>query len=415
MIRRFQAILFCLVFSPIYAWSQALRLEELDALFLKNNLEILAAGYSLTAAEAMEIQARAYPNPVFEAEFNLWDPQNKRLLHIGNTGQKAASFSQLIELGGKRATRMELARQNKEMARLEMEDLLRTLRQQLHSAFYNLHYQKATIRKFDQQLSLLDTIIQSYEAQVMKGNIPMKDLVRIKSVYLSIHNDRTDLQALAIQNQQQLKYLSGDSLEIFPVVDSSSISRLLRSRWSKEELVNTALQHRPDLKIAEILEKESALNEKWQRQLAIPDLNLGMGYDQLGGAFRNQVNLTLGMPLPLWDRNKGNRAAAKEMSKAASKKTQQSALQVKTEVVAALSNLELSLNDFRKVNQLYSRDFDEVFRGMNENFRKRNVSLIEFIDFFESYNQSVAEYQRSRTQVALAAEQLNFTTATILF
>lgn len=415
MIRRFQAILFCLVFSPIYAWSQALRLEELDALFLKNNLEILAAGYSLTAAEAMEIQARAYPNPVFEAEFNLWDPQNKRLLHIGNTGQKAASFSQLIELGGKRATRMELARQNKEMARLEMEDLLRTLRQQLHSAFYNLHYQKATIRKFDQQLSLLDTIIQSYEAQVMKGNIPMKDLVRIKSVYLSIHNDRTDLQALAIQNQQQLKYLSGDSLEIFPVVDSSSISRLLRSRWSKEELVNTALQHRPDLKIAEILEKESALNEKWQRQLGIPDLNLGMGYDQLGGAFRNQVNLTLGMPLPLWDRNKGNRAAAKEMSKAASKKTQQSALQVKTEVVAALSNLELSLNDFRKVNQLYSRDFDEVFRGMNENFRKRNVSLIEFIDFFESYNQSVAEYQRSRTQVALAAEQLNFTTATILF
>jgi cobalt-zinc-cadmium efflux system outer membrane protein len=38
-----------------------------------------------------------------------------------------------------------------------------------------------------------------------------------------------------------------------------------------------------------------------------------------------------------------------------------------------------------------SEDFNTVNRGMLENFNKGNISILEFLDFFESYNAAVRE------------------------
>lgn len=47
---------------------------------------------------------------------------------------------------------------------------------------------------------------------------------------------------------------------------------------------------------------------------------------------------------------------------------------------------------------------------MSLNFQKRNVSIIEFIDFFESYNDVLAELMRIKTQLVISAEQINLLT-----
>jgi len=411
--RLFLLLLFNLLFSH-FATCQSLKLEEVEKIFLEKNLFLVASQFNIDAADALTIQARAYPNPTFTTEFNLIDPQNNRLLHAGNKGEKAFSIDQLILLGGKRKTQIEIAKQNKVAAELELADLLRNLKWQLQNTFYSIHLQRAVIQNYEKQLELLDTIIRNYQEQAQKGNIPLKEVVRLKSVYLSINNNRSEMAAQQIEHTQRLQMMTGLRSEVIPFIDTAMFNKI-RSVKTLSELQDLASAQRPDLKLAKQNSLLAELNYKFQKQLAVPDINLGAGYDQRGGAFNNQVNLGIGIPIPAWNRNKGNIKAAEFGKKSADAIIQQYQLQVETEVIASYQNLLRCLNDFQKTNSLYTKNFERVFQGMNDNFQKRNVSLIEFIDFFESYNQSLTEYQRTKNQLAIAAAQINYVTASQVY
>ena len=69
-----------------------------------------------------------------------------------------------------------------------------------------------------------------------------------------------------------------------------------------------------------------------------------------------------------------------------------------------------TVNEYQKAEKLYNTDFEGTLMGMNDNFKKRNVSIIEFIDFFESYNDALTELSRIKTQLVNCAEELNILT-----
>jgi cobalt-zinc-cadmium efflux system outer membrane protein len=89
--------------------------------------------------------------------------------------------------------------------------------------------------------------------------------------------------------------------------------------------------------------------------------------------------------------------------------------EVKTEVLSAWKMMQLSILEYSKVNKLYSDDFEEVIEGVNDNFQKKNITILEFVDFFEAYNDSQAEMERIRTQLALSAININYTTASSVY
>jgi cobalt-zinc-cadmium efflux system outer membrane protein len=61
---------------------------------------------------------------------------------------------------------------------------------------------------------------------------------------------------------------------------------------------------------------------------------------------------------------------------------------------------------------MVDQDFQTVFNGVDTNFRKGNVSMIEFADFIESYNDTQAEVERVKLQLALAAARIDLVTGT---
>lgn len=394
--------------------SLRISLEQAEKIFLSKNLLLLAEQYNLSAAQAMTIQARAYPNPQFSAEINLIDPENKRVLHTGSTGQKVFGIDQLIVMGGKRKTQIEIARKNQVLAELELADLLRNLKWKLHHSYFSLAQQQFIIQNYNRQLILLDTIISNYEKQAARGNIAMKEVIRLKSVYLAINNSRSEQIQNQIESNQVLQNLLQEKNPLTPQIPDADFQRYTQIKML-DQLIQSAKANRPDLQKATQTGELANLNLSLQKQLAIPDLNLNAGYDQRGGAFNNQINIGLGIPLPIWNRNKGAIKAAEWEKKASETLLQQKQTEVESEILASQRNLERCISDFTKTNSMYSTDFDLVFKGINDNFQKRNVSLIEFIDFFESYNQSLIEFQRVRTQMALAAAYINYVTATPIY
>jgi cobalt-zinc-cadmium efflux system outer membrane protein len=391
-----------------------LTLAQADSLFLSKNLLLLAGQYNLQAKEALIIQARAYPNPMFVADVNAYDPENNKTFHVGQTGQKFFQLEQLILLGGKRKAEIDIAKQNTKLAALELEDLLRSLRYQLHAGFYIVNQQRITLEKFDRQLDVLDTLISAYERQVARGNLPLKDVIRLKAVYFKINNDKSELANNYFAQQQNIQLMLQTDNYIEPVVNDSDFDNLI-APIVYNTLMDSALQNRPDLKLAGEAEALALINVRLQKKMAIPDMALNSSYDQRSGAFVNQVNVGVSIPLPLWNRNRGNIKAAQYEMQSANVYQKQKTTEVQTEVRAAWQDLTLSLSEYQKIKTFYSSDFDTVFNGVNQNFQRGNISILEFVDFFESYNESLSEYERVKNYLATSAMQINYVTASKIY
>ena len=60
-------------------------------------------------------------------------------------------------------------------------------------------------------------------------------------------------------------------------------------------------------------------------------------------------------------------------------------------------------------------NFEAVYEGTLLNFQKRNISLLEFTDFMESYNQAKIQLNELKKIVVLSGEELNSTVNKNLF
>lgn len=388
-------------------------MQQADQQFLDRNLQLLAGTLNIAMQEAAELQARLYPNPVISAQINAIDPENDRLLHVGKTGQQAVAIEQLILLGGKRKAEIALARQAASIARLELADLLRELRLQLHTSLYTVYFDQLTVKKYNAQLKLLDTLIQSYERQAKKGNVAYKEVVRLKSGFLALNNDRSEILQNIEAQQKNLRLLLQTAAYTVLVIDTTDLKRF--AALPSLDTLNFLSQNRADLRLAQADIMTGNLNLRYQKKVAVPDATLGAEYDKMGGAFNNQVNLTLGLPLPVWNRNQGNILAAKTQIKAAEVNRQIRQSEVTAEVFQAWANMARSIREYEQSQRFYNDDFAAVSEGMADNFRRQNISIMEFVDFFESYNQSVAEINRIRKQLLLSAEGINYATGYPVF
>ncbi len=402
-------ILFLLFNSAKAQDTLKLNLRQADSLFVTGNFYLLAGSMNVEAQKAQIIQAKLYPNPIFTADLNAYDPDNNKPFHIGQTGQKAFQLEQLILLGGKRKSEIEMAKTNLGIAELEFLQLTRQLKFRLHSDLFAVGQQQFLLSRYNSQLALLDTLLSAYQVQADKGNIPLKEVVRLKGAYLKLNNDRAELLKYYYEAQTNLQTLLQTTSTIEFQFSEQEIEKYIKPN-SLPEIKNEALLNRPELLI---IQQDKILAEqylKYQKGLSIPDINLFTSYDQRGGAFNNQVNAGIAIPLPLWNRNQGNIKSAQFRLR----ETGYNVQAMQNEIMSSLQNnyafYSQTVSEYQKATMLYNQDFEITVKGMTDNFQKRNVSIVEFIDFFEAYNEVLTELTRIKTQLVISAEQLNLLT-----
>jgi outer membrane protein, heavy metal efflux system len=57
----------------------------------------------------------------------------------------------------------------------------------------------------------------------------------------------------------------------------------------------------------------------------------------------------------------------------------------------------------------FQGDFDKLLKSITENFEKRNISLLEFTDFYDSYKQNALQWNQLQNDRIQAIESLNYT------
>ena len=404
-----------LILLMIRVWTGAaqegvVRLSLDDALerFAACNLSLIAERYHVDMAEAQVTQAKLFENPVVSFEQNVYNRNNGKYFDLGKEGEAVVEIEQLIYIAGQRNKRVRLEKLNKEMAVYQFEEVIRTLRGELKEKFVDLYYTRKSLSVYDREIGYLSTVLDVYKEQNAKGNVSLLEKSRIQALLLSLKQERNGISNEAVALEGDLRLLLGLKREEVPepLFDESALDRIELEKLPLAEL-SARMAGRPDLKQAEAGIRASEADVRLQRSLAFPEVSLKGAYDRAGNFCNNYFAIGLSVSVPLFNRNQGNIKSARLSVLRNNTLAEQARRQADNELFACYTKLAKALELYRSSDYELERDFDRIIEGVNAGFRKRNISMLEFIDYYEAYKETCLQLYGMKRDVVMAAEGLN--------
>ena len=405
-----------LLFSSFVAFTQVadtlrITLPEAEQQFAKTNFSLLAQKFNIEASKAQIIQAQLLPNPTINLEQTVIPSANVANSEtIGAFGQRAIQIQQLILIGGKRNKQVAVAKIGAEMSEYQFSELVRELVFQLRSNFYAIHYLQKTLGIYTQEIQNITRLVSAYKEQVEKGNIPVKEVIRLQSFLITLQTEQTNISKQIIDNESVIKILLSNATPSFiqPLANDEALDGLNLQALKVGDLITSATENRPDRKLQEASIRLASANLALQKAFAKPDVVVGYSYDRAGSYVNNYHALTVSMSLPFFNKNQGNIKAAEYQIEGNKQYLAQTENQLGNEVLQAYSKAQLSEDLYRKMDKSFPQKFQKLIQGVVENYQKRNLTLIEFTDFLESYKNSVTQINTLQNDRIQAFEFLNF-------
>ena len=93
---------------------------------------------------------------------------------------------------------------------------------------------------------------------------------------------------------------------------------------------------------------------------------------------------------------------------------QQSMNSIEREITNAYQKALDTEKLFKSIDKKFTSQYQTLVINMTQNFQKRNITIIDFTDFYESYRTSVLQLNQIQNNRLDAFETLNFRTGTDL-
>lgn len=385
----------------------SLTLPEVDKIFLNKNLSLMAKRYDVDQAKALLIQARLFDNPVISFSENVYNNLNKRYFDFGKESEQTISVEQEIKLAGQRNKRILLAKVNGDISQFQFEELLRTLHSELHKQFVDLYFSIQSAQVYDKEINSLSVLVQAFFLQQSKGNISLMQKARLEAELLVLKKEKNEIEDQLISDRQELNLLLGLSTSsmVVPIIDEKILKQAPAITF---ESVDSVLNTRPDLKLSEANIKAAKANLSLQKALAAPNFSVQGSYDRAGGFIKNYFAMGVGVSIPIFDRNQGNIKAAKLNVDQSYKENEEAVQNAHSQLYSAYSQWENALALYKSSDSTTVGDnFAQLLAGAVDNFKKRNINMLEFLDYYESYKNTFLQLCDARKNVFLKMEEMN--------
>lgn len=403
--------LFLLIFScSLWAQQTSLQLSLKDAeqIFLNNNLSLIAERYNVDMAQAQVVQAKLFDNPVITLEQNIYNRLNGKYFDLGKDGESGIQIEQAINLAGQRNKRVRLEKINKESAQLQFEEVVRTLGSELKETCVEVYYLTKTAAIYNKEISSLEELLKATKEQEQKGNVSLLESSRMQALLLSLKKEKNETENELLDKKSELNLLLNLPVEqrVELVFDENVLKQLDLKTLPFTDLT-AMLPGRPDQRLALSALNASKANLKLQKSMAAPEFSIQGIYDRAGNFINNYFAVGLSFSVPIFNRNQGNIKSARfEIQKSTSEK-EYAVNKAYSELYAAYTQLEKAVDLYKSTDSSLERNFNQLIEGVNEGFRKRNISMLEFIDYYQSYKETCLQLYDTKKNIFLSMENLN--------
>lgn len=398
--------------------------EEVEALFLMQNLELLAEQMNITVADAAIAQAKLWENPSLTvSEVNLWSTRSQRegeeviipplFGSFGKNTEFSVELSQLIQTANKRGRLVRMEKVSKEMTIAQFEEVLRGLKTELRNTVYEMMYIQAYREVLYHQTRSLKQLTDSYARQVQEGNLAKSEWLRLQSALFEVDNELMEVEAEwnALQKEMKVLLHLAPDREIEVVIGETD--QVHPDQLSLSRLIELATDHRPDLKLAGLQTNYMEKSLVFERAQRVPDLTLSANYDRFGGVWKDFVGFGVSIDLPVWNRNQGNMKAARVRIEQSRLEARQQENRVWNEIAEAFTNYSLVYSFHNRISENpLLEELDGMMEVYTRNLMERNISMLEYIDFMEAYKSNKETILNTKKNLLRQLEELQYTVGT---
>ncbi|MBE9463187.1 TolC family protein [Dyadobacter subterraneus] len=398
-----------------------LTLEQAQERFVQKNFALIAQKFNVNIAEAGVEQAKLWYNPNLFVETNLYNGYTHKFLPYGKQedlinptgGVINLQLQQVLSLTGSRSKLVKLAQSNVALQQSAFQDVMRNARYTLSQTFGNLVNEQAKLRMLNEERLRLENLLEAFRAQLKLGVIAPYEVTRLELEQKNFERDLANLNVQISQDEAIMRVLLAESGTVYIVPSASSPTT--NTTPALTQLLDLAYANRPDLQAAQLQIQYNQNNLTYQRSLATPTLTVGADYQRVGSAFPHYVGVQALIDLPVKNRNQGNIQSAKvgiDQSKTTSDLTH---LQVEQDVVSASQQYQQALIQQQKISQAYLESIEEISKNATEDYAKRIIDLVSFIDKIRAYKDAKTNLIDLQNDLFQAQQLLNFVTNTKTF
>jgi cobalt-zinc-cadmium efflux system outer membrane protein len=315
-----------------------LSLQSIVSTYIERNLELQAARYRLERTRADQIAARLRPNPgltITAENFVISGPVSFSKLY-----EVATSYSETIELGGKRQLRQRVADLTVSTSEAQFADAMRRGLAAVKRLYYDAVLARYNVEVANENRQTFVQLVQFNQTRFDEGAIPEYELIKVRlermKVDSALRQAELALRQATIRLLERLgetsmarRTVAGD-LDVIPGVPIL------------DSLRQIALAERPDIQAA--AREVDAANERLalEHARAKPDLSPFVGYKRVAGD--NSVLFGVSIPLRIRDHNQAGIARAETDTKTAQ-------TQLKLTENRALAELEAAYEAFQSARE----------------------------------------------------------------
>jgi cobalt-zinc-cadmium efflux system outer membrane protein len=390
--------------SPDY-----LSLETATDQFLRKNLAVEAARLEVGVAEAERIGAGLRPRPgltVSAENLRLSGETPASRLH-----EYGISVAQPIELGNRKALRMEVAERTVSVSEARLTEVLRRQLFDVKRTYYESVLARVLLEIEQENRDNFEALVKFNTVRFEEGYIAEGDLLKVRL-------ERTKFD-FAVANAQLA--LRRAKIRLLELIGERDFERAVRLEISNRlqappvdlnlmQLKETALVNRPEIKVAEAELALAQSSIKLERSRAKGEVTPYGGYKRVG--VDNTLLAGVTVPLPIGNRNQSGIARAEAEQKVA--ETSLSFVRNRTlaEVDAAYRAYETAREQVRAYEAGLLKQADESREIQLGAYQEGATELITLIEAQKTRTEVRASYYRAIFDYYTSIFQLELATGT---
>ena len=314
-----------------------LKLQDFLAMADRNNPTLQQAAAMIRRSEAEAAQASLYPNPSIGYEGD----QIRGGSYGG--GEQGGFVAQTIVLGGKLGLRRDVYQQQKQSDQIAAEAQEKRVHSEVTQSFYHALSAQQTVLVRGRLLGLATDAAQTARQLANVGQADSPDVLQAEVEQEQAAIDYTVSQREFIQRFRSLAAVAGT-----PATEIAPLDAALDAPPEVDEarIVDTIVQQGPTVKEAQQQVAVAEARLKAAKREVVPDLQLRAGEQQnlealpeaSGRKTGAQSFASVGIELPLWNRNQGNQQAASAEMEEARQEVTRSQLSLRRDAEGLLQN-----------------------------------------------------------------------------
>jgi cobalt-zinc-cadmium efflux system outer membrane protein len=392
----------------------SLSLEQAKTAALQRNWDLLASAAGIDAALAQRIAASEFPNPVFSLSTQKINVDNHGNGTVQGNGvldrsyDTIAAINQLFEIGGKRGTRRASAKAGFESAKASYRDAIRTLHLGVTKAYVAAALAEENARILNQTSLSLRQETSLAQVRLAAGEISTADKSQIEISATRFELDARTAKSAAAQARVTLDVLLGNPHPTDNFTLTDNLEMLAGS--AEPENVNHAIENRADIIAAEAALRKAEADLRLQKLNRIPDPTLLVQYEHEPPDMPNSIGLGISLPLPLWNRNRGNISAAEAARRQASIALDKLRAEAASEFAIARLSYDDALQRLKDQRDIISPKSEHVRKTVAYAYERGGSSLLDLLIAERNDNEVRLATAQAASDLAIARATLKAAT-----